>query len=99
MPVARVSNIAETLKELKKRGLWIYGLDMEGEHWCSTDLTGAAALVLGSEGKGIGRLVKEQCDFMLSLPMRGNISSLNASVACGIVLYEAARQRLKLQAK
>ncbi|MCI9414773.1 MAG: 23S rRNA (guanosine(2251)-2'-O)-methyltransferase RlmB [Clostridiales bacterium] len=99
VPVARVSNIAETLKELKKRGLWIYGLDMEGEHWCSTDLTGAAALVLGSEGKGIGRLVKEQCDFMLSLPMRGNISSLNASVACGIVLYEAARQRLKLQAK
>ena len=99
VPVARVSNIVETLKELKKRGLWIYGLDMEGEHWCSTDLTGAAALVLGSEGKGIGRLVKEQCDFMLSLPMRGNISSLNASVACGIVLYEAARQRLKLQAK
>ncbi|MCI8554602.1 MAG: 23S rRNA (guanosine(2251)-2'-O)-methyltransferase RlmB [Clostridiales bacterium] len=99
VPVARVSNITETLKELKKRGLWIYGLDREGEPWCSTDLTGAAALVLGSEGRGISRLVREQCDFVLSLPMRGHITSLNASVACGIALYEAARQRLQIPAK
>lgn len=99
MPVARVSNLTETLKELKKRGMWIYGLDMEGENWCSVDLTGAAALVVGSEGRGISRLVSEQCDFQLSLPMRGHISSLNASVACGIALYEAARQRLAIPAK
>ncbi len=99
VPVARVSNIADTLRELKKRGVWIYGLDMQGEPWCSTDLTGAVALVVGSEGQGIGRLVREQCDFMLSLPMKGKISSLNASVACGILLYEAARQRQGLSAR
>lgn len=99
MPVARVANIAETLRELKKRGVWIYGLDMDGEPWCSADLKGAAALVVGSEGQGIGRLVKEQCDFVLSMPMRGTISSLNASVACGILLYEAARQRMDIPAR
>ena len=93
LPVARVSNIADTLKELKKRGLWIYGLDMDGENWCQTDLTGPVALVVGSEGQGIGRLVKEQCDFILSFPMLGQINSLNASVACGLLLYETARQR------
>lgn len=93
VPVARVTNVADTLKELKKRGLWIYGLDMDGETWCQTDLTGAMALVVGSEGHGMTRLVKEQCDFILSLPMAGHINSLNASVACGLVLYEAARQR------
>ncbi len=93
VPVARVSNITDTLKKLKTRGLWVYGLDMDGESWCQTDLTGAMALVVGSEGHGMTRLVREQCDFILSLPMAGNINSLNASVACGIVLYEAARQR------
>lgn len=93
VPVARVANITETLKELKKRGLWVYGLDMDGETWCQTDMTGAMALVVGSEGHGMTRLVREQCDFVLSLPMVGQINSLNASVACGIVLYEAARQR------
>jgi 23S rRNA (guanosine2251-2'-O)-methyltransferase len=93
VPVARVANITDTLKELKKRGVWVYGLDMNGESWCSTDLTGAVALVVGSEGHGMTRLVREQCDFVLSLPMAGQINSLNASVACGIVLYEAARQR------
>lgn len=98
VPVARVANIADTLRELKKRGVWIYGLDMEGAPWCGTDLRDAAALVVGSEGRGVGRLVREQCDFVLSLPMRGRIQSLNASVACGIVLYEAARQRLGLPA-
>ena len=93
VPVARVANLADTLRELKKRGVWIYGLDMEGEVWCRADLRGPLALVVGSEGRGIGRVVKQQCDFMLSLPMAGQISSLNASVACGILLYEAARQR------
>ena len=80
-------------KDLKKQGVWVYGLDMDGETWCRTDLTGSVALVVGSEGRGISRLVKEQCDFILSLPMAGQINSLNASVATGIVLYEAARQR------
>ncbi len=93
LPVARVSNITETIREMKKRGVWVYGLDMDGGTWCQTDLTGAVALVVGSEGKGISRLVREQCDGILSLPMHGNINSLNASVACGILLYEAARQR------
>lgn len=93
VPVARVANITETLRELKKRGVWIYGLDMEGETWCNADLRGSMALVVGSEGQGISRLVREQCDFILSLPMLGKINSLNASVACGILLYECARQR------
>ena len=93
VPVARVANINDALSEMKKRGMWIYGLDMDGENWCSTDLTGAMALVVGSEGRGVSRLVRENCDFVLSLPMSGHINSLNASVACGIVLYEAARQR------
>ena len=93
VPVARVANITDTLRELKKRGVWVYGLDMNGEDWCATDLTGSVALVVGSEGHGMTRLVREECDFVLSLPMTGQINSLNASVACGIVLYEAARQR------
>lgn len=93
VPVARVANITDTLRELKKRGLWIYGLDMDGETWCQTDLTSAMALVVGSEGRGISRLVREECDFILSMPMVGQINSLNASVACGIVLYEVTRQR------
>ena len=96
VPVVRVANLTDTLKQLKKKGLWVYGLDMDGEQWCKTDLKGAVALVVGSEGKGISRLVREQCDFILSLPMRGNINSLNASVACGIVAYEVARQRLDI---
>ena len=98
VPVARVANVADTLRELKKRGVWIYGLDMDGEPWCAADLTGPMALVVGSEGRGISRLVREQCDFLLSLPMAGRINSLNASVACGIVLYEAARQRQGIRA-
>lgn len=99
MRVTRVTNLTETIKELKKRGLWVYGLDMNGENWCSADLTGAVAVVVGSEGKGISRLVREQCDGVLSLPMLGNINSLNASVACGIVLYEITRQRNHIPAK
>ena len=93
LPVARVSNIAETLRDLKKRGVWVYGLDMDGQDWQSTDLRGAVALVVGSEGRGLGRLCRELCDGIVSLPMYGHINSLNASVACGIMLYEAARQR------
>lgn len=97
VPVVRVSNLTETLRRLKERGIWVYGLDMDGQQWCQTDLKGAVALVVGSEGFGISRLVKEQCDAIVSLPMRGNINSLNASVACGIVVYEVARQRLGIK--
>lgn len=93
VPVARVTNITETLKSLKKRGVWVYGLDMDGESYDRVDLRGPAALVVGAEGNGIGRLVRQECDVIVSLPMRGKISSLNASVACGVLLYEAARQR------
>ncbi len=93
VPVVRVANIAETLRELKRRNVWIYGLDMDGRPFHEVDMRGAAALVVGSEGRGIGRLVREQCDVVVSLPMRGHIQSLNASVACGILMYEAARQR------
>lgn len=99
VPVARVTNLTETIKELKKNGIWVYGLDMDGENWCSGDLTGGIAVVVGSEGRGISRLVREQCDGIVSLPMNGNINSLNASVACGIVLYEVARQRAGISAK
>jgi 23S rRNA (guanosine2251-2'-O)-methyltransferase len=97
VPVARVANLTETLRRLKERGVWVYGLDMDGSMWCQTDLTGAVALVVGSEGHGISRLVREECDGILSLPMCGNINSLNASVACGIMVYEAARQRLGIK--
>ncbi|MBQ9413888.1 MAG: 23S rRNA (guanosine(2251)-2'-O)-methyltransferase RlmB [Clostridia bacterium] len=99
LPVARVTNIAETLSELKERGVWVYGLDMDGETWCQADLTGAAALVVGSEGRGLGRLVKERCDKILSLPMAGRVNSLNASVATALLLYETARQRQGIDAR
>lgn len=93
VPVARVVNISSTLDELKKRGVWIYAADMDGKPWCTVDYTGPAAVVIGSEGFGISRLAKEKSDFVISLPMRGKINSLNASVACGIICYEIARQR------
>ncbi|MBQ3149913.1 MAG: 23S rRNA (guanosine(2251)-2'-O)-methyltransferase RlmB [Clostridia bacterium] len=95
MPVVRVANIASTLDDLKKRGIWVYAADMDGELWCDTDMGGAVALVIGSEGKGVGRLVREKCDFIVSLPMKGKINSLNASVAAGILMFEVSRQRLK----
>lgn len=97
MPVARVSNLATTIDELKERGVWIYGTDMNGEVWCKTDLKDSLALVIGSEGNGMGRLIKEKCDFVLSLPMSGEINSLNASVAAGIMMYEVSRQRLDIK--
>ncbi len=99
MPVARVTNISAAIDELKERGCWIYGADMDGQTYCTNDLTGACAVVIGSEGKGLGRLVKEKCDVILSLPMLGKINSLNASVAAGVLIYEFTRQRMNLVAK
>ena len=94
MAIARVPNIPAVIKELKDKGLWIYGTAADGTSalW-STDFTGAAALVIGSEGDGMGRLVRESCDFTVSLPMKGQIGSLNASAAASIVMYEVLRQR------
>lgn len=96
--VCRVTNIANTIDELKKRGLWIFGADMDGENWCSQSFQAATGIVIGSEGFGISKLVKEKCDFILSIPMCGNINSLNASVAAGIIMYEVTRQRLSIKA-
>ena len=93
MPVARVTNIPTLLDELKERGCWVYGTDMDGAVYSEQSLKGACALVIGSEGKGIGKLVREKCDVILSLPMFGRINSLNASVAAGILIYEIMRQR------
>ena len=93
MRVARVANLPTTLEDLKKAGLWIYGADMDGQNYRKTDFSGACALVVGSEGNGMGRLVREKCDFIVSLPMHGKINSLNASVAAGILMYEIAGQR------
>jgi len=98
MPVARVTNIPTLLDELKERGCWIYGADMDGTVYAENNLKGACALVIGSEGKGLGRLVKEKCDVILSLPMCGKINSLNASVAAGILMYEFTRQRMNIKA-
>lgn len=94
VPVARVANIAQTIDELKKHGVWVAGASMEGKEMYRQDLKGPLALVIGSEGKGISRLVGEKCDFFVSIPMRGKINSLNASVAAGLLLYEAYRQRV-----
>jgi 23S rRNA (guanosine2251-2'-O)-methyltransferase len=99
VPVARVGNLASTIEDLKKRGVWVYCADMDGSPWCQVDFSGAVALVVGSEGSGVGRLIKEKSDFVLSLPMRGKITSLNASVASSIMMYEVARQRLGIKAK
>lgn len=94
MPVARVSNIAATLRELKQRGVWIFGTAAEGATpLYDADLTLSAAIVIGNEGVGMSRIVAEQCDFKVSIPMKGRISSLNASAAAAILLYEAVRQR------
>ena len=94
MPVARVSNMVNTIKELKKQGVWVYGTAAEGSApLYRTDLTGPAAIVIGNEGQGMSRLVAESCDVLVSIPMKGQISSLNASAAAAILLYEAVRQR------
>lgn len=98
LPVARVQNVAALLEDLKARGVWIYTADMDGSPWCQTDFTSPAALVIGSEGSGVSRLVKERSDFVVSLPIKGQVNSLNASVAAGVLCYEVARQRGGLQA-
>ena len=99
VPVARVGNLASTIDDLKKRGLWVYTADMDGQNWCETDFSGPVALVVGSEGNGVSRLIREKSDFVVSLPMKGKITSLNASVAAGILMYEVSRQRSGIKAK
>ena len=95
LPVARVPNLPALLKDLKKEGLWVYGTAADGTtRLYDADLKGAAVIVIGSEGDGMGRLVREQCDFLVSIPMRGKVNSLNASAAAAVVLYEAVRQRV-----
>ena len=95
MKIARVSNLTAAIKTLKENGVWIYGTAADGAApLYRTDLTGPTAIVIGSEGEGMGRLVSESCDFMVSIPMKGHINSLNASNACAILLYEAVRQRI-----
>ena len=93
MAVAKVTNLNNTIDELKKKGLWIACADMEAETYYGTNLSGAIGVVIGSEGEGVSRLVKEKCDFQLSIPMYGRIESLNASVAAGLIMYEIVRQR------
>lgn len=93
VPVAKVTNIANTIEKLKERNIWVYGADMNGDSYFNTDLTGSIAIVMGSEGKGISRLVREKCDFIVSIPMGGNVTSLNASVAASILMYEVVRQK------
>lgn len=93
MPVARVSNLVATVDDLKKKNVWIYGSEMDGQPYYNTDFSGACALVIGSEGEGISRLLREKCDFLVSMPMKGKINSLNASVAAGILMYEVLRKR------
>lgn len=92
-PVAKVTNLGQTIEELKKEGLWFVCADMDGTCMYDLDLKGPIGLVVGSEGNGVGRLVKEKCDFTASIPMKGDIDSLNASVAAGVLAYEIVRQR------
>lgn len=94
VPVARVTNLAQTMEQMKDKGLWIAGADQEAqEPYYKTDLKGPLAVVLGSEGAGIGKLVREKCDFLVRIPMDGKVNSLNVSVAASLLLYEAVRQR------
>lgn len=92
-PVARVTNISQTIELLKEKGLWIAGADMGGDTMYNSNLTGSIGLVIGSEGDGISRLIKEKCDFIVQIPMFGDINSLNASVAGAVLMYEISRQR------
>ena len=94
LPVARVANISSTIRELKEKGVWVYGTAADGaSDLYRTDLTGPSAIVIGNEGEGMSRLVRECCDVLVSIPMKGHISSLNASAAATVLLYEALRQR------
>lgn len=94
LPVAKVTNISSTIELLKKENIWVYGADVEGEnYYYEKDLRGPIALVIGNEGKGMSRIVKEKCDFLIKVPMKGKVSSLNASVATSILTYDVVRQR------
>lgn len=93
-PVAKVTNLSNTIEDLKKRGMWFVCADMGGEVMYKQDLTGPIGLVIGSEGDGVSRLVREKCDFITSIPMKGDIDSLNASVAAGVLAFEIVRQRM-----
>ena len=93
-PVAKVTNISNTIKELKERGMWFVCADMGGTKMYDLNLTGSIGLVIGNEGEGVSKLVKENCDMIASIPMKGDIDSLNASVATGVLAYEILRQRL-----
>ena len=93
-PVAKVTNIAKTIDDLKKRGMWFACADMDGQLMYDCNLTGAIGLVIGNEGSGVSRLVKEKCDYVVSIPMKGDIDSLNASVAAGVLAYEVVRQKM-----
>ena len=98
LPVARVSNISQTIQVLKDKGVWVYGTAAEADsELYRTDLTGPSAIVIGNEGDGVGKLVRENCDVLVSIPMKGKISSLNASTAAAVMLYEALRQRQENQ--
>lgn len=94
-PVARVTNLKKTVEELKKQGLWFVCADMDGTVMYDLDLKGPIGLVIGNEGEGVSRLMKENCDFVAGIPMKGDIDSLNASVAAGVLAYEIVRQRLQ----
>ena len=93
LPVARVTNLSVAIEDLKERGFWIYAADMDGKAYYETDLSGSVALVLGSEGEGVSRLVKEKCDFVVSIPLYGQVNSMNVTSAAAVILSEAARQR------
>ena len=93
MKIIQVTNLVQTMKQLKQKGFWFYGTDMEGDVYTDLSYQGKIGLIIGSEGYGMSRLVKEECDFIASIPMKGKINSLNASVAAGVVIYEAVRQR------
>ena len=95
MPVARVGNLAAALDQLKARGVWVYAADMDGTPWCDVSFSGGVALIVGAEGSGVSRLLRDKSDFIVSLPMKGKINSLNASVAAGILMYEVSRQRTR----
>jgi 23S rRNA (guanosine2251-2'-O)-methyltransferase len=93
MKVAKVTNLATTIDYLKERGLWLYAADMDGTSYADTDLSGAVGLVMGSEGFGISRLVKEKCDFVVSIPLYGRVNSMNVSCAAAVLMTEIARQK------
>ena len=92
--ICKVTNLPNAIEELKENGFWVYAADMDGVNWFEPDFKGATAIVIGSEGNGVSRLVKEKCDGVISMPMIGNINSLNASVAAGVLMYEVDKQRL-----